>query len=514
MRQVTVIWENDMTCRWNRREVLHASLSGGLFLGVQCWEGSYPRLTAAHLAASGRSEDQRIERLAERIMETSPGRIVDVVMTELRNGLSRQQLLAATYNAGARFHNGHSAYVAHPVRAVSDDVAAGAGLLPLFYHLSVLRFRAGRSRLPQLDLSKLPATNKAELFFHDAMKEGNGEDAALAIIALAREYGPRQAYANLWMYGAERNHRSGGHTAISISNTWRTMEATDWRCAETALRFAVNDANVVPTGSDVHAVNRERAARVGELPPQWSSIRSDRGATLELLDSYRRGDPSAACDTTFSLLRGNGVQAGSVWDAVFLTTAELVIRYTWFGTRMLAGHSVTCVNALHYAFRTLSDPVVRLYATLEAVEWTTSFLARERDRPALRGRSILDIAPADLRPDDEALEEIFSLLPPRRFASDTRVGFEDVDRAVEITYAWAKGRSNFRPFMQAAQRLMCVKSTPEAHDFKFPIALFENCRYASPEWRPHLLAATVHVLQGSDMEDSQIVAQAREALSG
>jgi hypothetical protein len=246
----------------------------------------------------------------------------------------------------------------------------------------------------------------------DAMKEGDRDSTSLSMTALAREFGPRQAYGHLWMYGAERNHNSGGHTAISVANTWRTMQATDWRCAETALQFAIKDAGRVPGGSNLHAINRERADRVAELPPQWSSIRSDRGAVLELLDLYRKGDP------------------------------------------------------------------------------------------------------ADLPPNNESLEEIFSLLPPRRFSADTRVDFKDVDRAVEIAFAWAKDRTDFRPFLQTAERLMCVKATPEVHDFKFPMALFENCRYASPRWRPCLLAASVHVLQGTDMEDSQIVQQARETLRG
>lgn len=501
-----------MTRQWSRRDVLQASAASGMFVGVQGWGGLSSMASAAPTINSPKNDDDRIQKLAERIMQTKPDRIVDVVMTELRNGLSRQQLLAANFNAGARFAGGHLGYVAHPVRAVSDEIASEMNLLPLFYYLSALRFRAARPDLPQVDPAKMPSADRAASFFHAAMKEGDRDSATLAMIALAREHGPRQAYVHLWMYGAERNHNSGGHTAISVVNTWRAMQATDWRCAETALQFTIQSARVPPRGSNLHAINRERADRVAELPPQWSSIRSDRGAVLELLDLYRKGDPASACETTLKLLRDNSIRAGTVWDAVFLTTAELVIRYTWFGTRMLAGHSVTCVNALHYMFRTLSNPVARLYATLEAVEWTTSFLSRERARPALRERSILDIEPADLPPNNESLEEIFSLLPPRRFSADTRVDFQDVDRAVEIAFAWAKDRTDFRPFLQTAQRLMCLKATPEVHDFKFPMALFENCRYASPEWRPCLLAAAVHVLQGSDMEDSRIVQQARELL--
>lgn len=238
-----------MTGRWSRRDLLRASAASGMFVGVQGWGGLSSMSTAASATDSPQDDDDRIERLAERIMETPPDRIVDVVMTELRNGLSRQQLLAANFNAGARFCNGHYAYVAHPVRVVSDEIASEMSLLPLFYYLSALRFRAASPRLSQLDLSRLPSADNAERFFHDAMQEGDRDSAVLSMIALAREFGPRRAYGHLWMYGAERNHNSAGHTAISAANTWRAMEATDWRCAETALQFAVEKAHVVPAGS-------------------------------------------------------------------------------------------------------------------------------------------------------------------------------------------------------------------------------------------------------------------------
>ena len=96
-----------MTRQWSRRDVLQASAASGMFVGVQGWGGLSSMASAAPSVDSPKNEDDRIERLAERIMQTPPDRIVDVVMTELRNGLSRQQLLAANFNAGARFRNGH-----------------------------------------------------------------------------------------------------------------------------------------------------------------------------------------------------------------------------------------------------------------------------------------------------------------------------------------------------------------------------------------------------------------------
>ena len=183
-----------------------------------------------------------------------------------------------------------------------------------------------------------------------------------------------------------------------------------------------------------------------------------------------------------------------VWDTLFLVTAEMVARYPWVGQKMLAGHSVTCINALHYMYRQRISPESQLYALLEAVEWANSFLARERARPALRDLDLLATTPAPLSPKDDAVEEVFSRLPPRRVASMSRIGFEDVERARRIALAWASKTSDYAPFLQRAMSLITTKSTPEVHDFKFPLALFENAHFASKEWKPWKRSASFGTL--------------------
>ena len=84
------------------------------------------------------------------------------------------------------------------------------------------------------------------------------------------------------------------------------------------------------------------------------------------------------------------------------------------------------------------------------------------------------------------------------------------DRAMELTFALAR-KHEHGPFFQTARRLMCRKA-PGAHDWKFPVAVFENYEHVSPEWRPHLLAASVHILQGPRTEDALAYPQAREEL--
>lgn len=498
-----------MNQNWTRREILQSTVFGGAV--ISGLDGFVSNAATANTSAGS---DAEIERFAEQIMDTPSEDAVRLVLNEMQRGLSVDHLLAAEFNAGIRFHGHHSAYVAAAVTAVADRVnSPGTKLLPVFYYLNVLKFRSRRNALHWVDRKKVPPAEKAKEFFHKAMAEGERRDAGLALISLGRDLGPKKAFQQLWEYGAERNSASGGHTAISVMNTFRTLESTNWHCAETALQFAVVDeAWRPPRGSKLCLANREQSQRAGELPKTWISASSDRGATLELLNLYRQGRPEDACETTFKMLHQGKTSARSVWDAAFLVTAELIARYEWVGQKMLAGHSVTCVNALHYMFRTATEADAKLYAVLEAVEWATSFLARERARPALRELDLLKIAPVTVS-DADAMEAIFTRLPPRRFASMSRPGFENVDQAMKIALAWAQRHSNHQLFFQTAMQLMCIKSTAEVHDFKFPMALFENYDHASPVWKPYLLAASVHVLHGTIMEDSKIVKQAREQLA-
>lgn len=493
----------------NRRQLVGSSAAGAAWLSI----GKHKH-SRAYAGPTRLSSDLEIEDLANRIIECEQNRAVDLVTAELSSGRSKQDIFLASFIAGMRYHGHHSAYVAFPISEVSNQANLEDELLPLFYYLSVLKFRAKRPALRKLDTRKLPAADKALGNFHAAIERGEQADAGLALLSLGRNFGYQQGFNELWKYAAERNHNSGGHTAISVVNTYRTLQVTGWRCAETALQFAATDeAWHRPGGSDLHAVNWERAGQVEELPRLWANRKSDSDQVIELLNVFRKGKTYEACDETFSRLKESRATSGTIWDVVFLLTTELVVRYQWVGSKMLAGHSVTCVNALNYVFRNATDSNIRLYALLEAVEWAVSFLQRERDRPALRDFDLLKLEPKGLADTSETLDKVFSLLPPRRFASMHRPDFEDVDEAMKLTFSWANRNSNHEPFWRRAQFLMSIKSTPEVHDFKYPIALMENCLQVSPRYRPYLTAAAVHVLHGTDMEDSPIVAEGRERLT-
>ena len=494
----------------NRRKLLGSSAAGAAALSIRRCEAS--NVVQANLG--GEATELELERLAENIMECEPHRVVDFLIAKSNSGMVPQDLQLACFIAGMRFHGHHSAYVAHPIHVVSEQLSAEYSQLPLFYYASVLRFRAKRTALRELVNGILPSASRAKEYFHAAMEKGERNDATLAMKALCNEYGHRQAYEELWKYAAQRNHNSGGHTAISVVNTYRTLHATGWRCADTALQFAVADeAWHMPGGSGLQAENWIRALQVGRLPQGWNASTSHAVTVRELLQLFRQGKASLACEEIHAKLASGEVSSGTIWDAVFLVTAELVMRYRWVGSKRLAGHSVTCVNALNFLFRNSNDAQIQLYALLESVEWAVSFLQRERDRPALRSKSILELDSAIADVEDDQLDQVFAKLPPRRFASMHRPDLSEVDAAMQLAFNWALHREDYSEFWQMAQKLMCMKSTPEVHDFKYPMALLENCQHVSERWRPYLLAASVHVLQGTDMEDSPIVYEASQKLN-
>lgn len=43
-----------------------------------------------------------------------------------------------------------------------------------------------------------------------------------------------------------------------------------------------------------------------------------------------------------------------------------------------------------------------------------------------------------------------------------------------------------------ARSYLCIKASLDPHDIKYPAAAFEDASLASAEWRPYLLAASVH----------------------
>ena len=159
------------------------------------------------------------------------------------------------------------------------------------------------------------------------------------------------------------------------------------------------------------------------------------------------------------------------------------------------------------------------------VEQMGELADRLQDPEVLR----LENLDTDLRPPLSALEytkravddddansylPFFGLDVLRQAAADLvgKQSGQHYDWRTEFTFAYARKHANHQAFLQTARRQVCLKATQNAHDVKFPSAIFENYELVSPQWRPHFLAASVRWLHGTQMPDNQAVVAAREAL--
>src|SRR5262249_33018854 len=197
-----------------------------------------------------------------------------------------------------------------------------------------------------------------------------------------------------------------------------------------------------------------------------------------------------------------GVQAQALWDAVHLGTAELLVRHKdGWGLASRPLHSNTSTNAMHYAFRTATVPATRLLVLLQAIAWAADKTGGDRASGGLRDLSITDL-PAIRLPasSEDAITEIFAHVPARHCRCDAKRGAvraygkgADADEGCGKVFVLARERPSTVPlFVQTAHSWLCRKASNDNHEYKILAAILEDAGWVSPQWRPHLLAASVH----------------------
>lgn len=467
-----------------------------------------------------------IEPIVRLIEETPRDRCVATFIDQLRQGLPYRRFLAAVFFAGIRrYRSHHDVYKIHSVHQVSLEVRPEERLLPLFWAMQGYKKHQEDFPNPLLTELKgpLPSPEKANADLTAAMDQGDAEPAERALVTLTRNQGARQTMEQFWPYGL-RNLGAGGHAAILVANCFRALETIGWQEAEQTLRFVVQDIYLLRVErADEHWLsNSVRADRLlGQLPTTWAAGTADSAATRELFAVLREGKAEPACDLAGKqLLRGVGAQG--LWDAIHLATAELMIRHkSGWGLASRPLHSNTSTNALHYAFRTCTSPRTRLLALLQAVAWSASRTGADlRD---LRDVKITELAAASLpaTAPEEPVAEIFALLPSRTYRWDAKakeaiLGYgkrTEADEACRKVFALAKHKPEIVPlFVQTAHSWLCRKASDDAHEYKFLAAILEDATWVSPEWRPHLLAASVHYFHGTQTPDNPVIQNVQEAL--
>jgi hypothetical protein len=468
-----------------------------------------------------------LEPIVRLIEETPREQCVRVFVAELRRGLPYRQFLAASLFAGIRrVHSHHEVYKIHAVHQVSMDVRAEERLLPLFWALNGYKQRQEDFPLEAMTelRGRLPSVENAVGEFREAMQRGDQGRAESALVALARGQGARASMEQLWQYGC-RNGSTGGHMAIALANCFRALETIGWQQAEPALRFVVQDWFSLGYARPDRYYQPNLAhveEHLGHLPAGWAAGRADRTATRELLGQIREGHAEQASALAVQQLR-RGVGAQALWDAVHLATAELLVRHNdGWGLASRPLHSNTSTNALHYAFRTSTVPATRFLVLLQAIAWAADKIGGDRASGALRDLSIIDLPTIDVPTSTEdAVAEVFAQLPARSYrwdATNRRAQLTygtraDADEACRKVFALTRERPNAVPlFVQTAHSWLCRKASNDTHEYKFLAAILEDVGWVSPEWRPHLLAASIHYFHGNRSPDNSVIQQAREAL--
>jgi hypothetical protein len=482
-------------------------------------------------AAAGdtRIEPGRVRRgasldpLVTLIRTTPRDRCIPVFVEQLRAGLSYQDFLAALLLATIEHGDPHQFAGVYSAHRVSSEARVEERLLPLFWALDriVGGFQEDGVAQPRPKplTGEPPRAGQAAVAFREAMVERDPNRAEHAILVLARNRGPRQAMSLLWEHGARRVAGSFGHHPIMVANTWRTLEALGWQHAEPVLRYLARVFALPDHEADrTYEPNRERVrAALPTLPADWAVDEPDRGATLEIFGVLRRGDTDAACDLIGAQLASGRVKAGAAWDAIHLVAAEVLVRYRRGGTPIGGSmiHSVTSTNALRCGFQAGGDDRVRLWMLLQAAGVLGDlFVAHNQEAGEFRDVSLLDLK-ADVAAAPAGLADIFAMLPNK--TKDPSPAEADAyrsasDAASRAAFALLQAPAHAVEFARVARGLLCAKATRDPHDLKYPVAAFEDTALASPEWRPYLLAASVHALHGTTSADSPILTQAREAL--
>ncbi|MFN0129255.1 MAG: hypothetical protein ACKV19_21510 [Verrucomicrobiales bacterium] len=447
-----------------------------------------------------------IEPIVRLIADTPREKCVEVMMNQLRNGLPYRHFLAALYLATFRaptIHSLHAALSVYASHQLSLELPAQESLLPVFWALDNFKERLNRYSYGAAERialkGPLPSAENAGVELRAGIEGGDRERAERAIIALIRSRGAHEVVEPLWHHMV-RHFGFIGHVSIYMSNAWRLLQTVGWEHAEPILCEAVG--YMVMDGSasgqrekpDItsYAANSERIKKsIDRMPADWAKSGSHPELTKNLLELIRARKSDVACDVAVANLVDGKATAGAVWDAVLLGAGDCVVCDRG-GNRPL--HAITAANAMRYAFEVSGSRENRLLILLQGLDWMERYQMFD-------SRTITDLTPAEIPATSEAAaEELLGKVRPSRH------------EAASKAFRFAQNFPDSDLLFRSAARLLPAKAGRDVHNVKFPMAMFENCRWVSPEWRPHMVAAASYTFLGADAPDSQVIQQVRQAV--
>ena len=390
--------------------------------------------SAAALGLCGRSglartlpEAGALHRLVE---ETPRDRVAAELAGLIRDGLDHRRALTALAVATSRRVQPfpHVGFKYHTVLALQSVHLTALNLpdterwLPVFWALDYFkraqdteRRQSGWTMGPQPDpvAGTVEAARKRLI---DALDRWDLEAVDPAVLDFARLAPAEQLSELLFRYGI-RDQRAIGHKAIAVQNVHRLLPTVGPEYAPPVLRSLAaalqnhgNDPN--PATSDLPSDRTWRAfqAMLGEIPKTWKQGRRDDAARNELVRTLRAVSELDAGRAVIDLLK-HGVSTDSIWEGLFATAAELVLRRP----TVVPVHAQTSANAFHYVFRHARAETTQLLALLQSAAFMPAFRRGVGNtQPDLRIDELDPLAVSGSGAD--ALREAFSELSHDRTA--------------------------------------------------------------------------------------------------
>jgi hypothetical protein len=455
-----------------------------------------------------------IEPLVRLIEDTDRNKVLERVAEQIREGTSYEELLSAVFLAGVRgiqprpvgfkFHAVLVINSAHLATLAATDKDRW---LPLFWAVDNFKVSQAQNKqqgdwmMPAVEEGKLPPASQAKQRFIEAMDNWDETGADRAVAALARTAGAGEVFELFCRYGC-RDFRDIGHKAIYVANSYRTLQTIGWRHAEPVLRslaYALLEhegGNPAQRDADPDRPFRQNRKKVDEMGPLARATKRAPEATSDLLATLRTASPAEASNKVVELVK-NGVRPEHIWDGLFLTAGELLMRQPG----IVGLHCMTTANAMHYAYQTTADDEMRRLLMLQLPAFLTMFRQAMTGRGKLADGQLdkLDKAEVEKEPPD-AIEEIFGDVSKDRMlaARKTLTLLEDYPKAVP-------------PLMAAARRLIFIKGN-NSHDYKFCSAALEDYYHLTPAWRGRYAAASMFNLRGAGERDNTLIKRTRTAL--
>jgi hypothetical protein len=511
-----------------RRHFLTNTAAAGALAGLGdfAFLGGLPPVSAAEAKVPPKKVQlsPEIEPLVRLIEDTERSKLLEAVAGKIKDGLNYRNLLSALLLAGVRSikprpvgFKFHAVLVVNSAHLASLAAPDKDRWLPLLWGLDNFKESQAQNKtqnagwvMPPVDEAKLPTAAHAKKRFRAAMDDWDPTGTDVAVAALVRSAGSTEVIEEFWRYGA-RDFRDIGHKAIYVANSYRTLQTIGWRHAEPVVRslaFALlehSGGNPAKRDDIADRPWRENLKRAKDIRADWRQGKADPHAATELLGTLRSAPYGDCCAKIVELLNKK-VDPASVWDGLFLTAGELIMREQG----IVGVHCVTSINALHYAYQTSGNDETRRLMMLQGAAFLALFRKRlygdKKLSDELRIEKMQKVEVKKKGP--ELIEEIFSDVGAtgdkrneRRMAAARKtLALLDVPKA------------DPQGLMTAARRLLFTKGN-NAHDYKYSSAALEDYYHASTQWRARYLAATTFWLRGSGAEDNRLIKRARAALA-